>query len=141
MLKYLLIFPLFLLNNTCFSSNLTNFNHFLGILARVESSNNPKAYNKSENAIGIYQIRLNYFIDATKYDKNLAKYEHSDCFNPEISKLVVKAYFGKYSKTNDFEEWARLHNGGPNWKNKTGKSKENLNRYWENFQKKSLTNK
>lgn len=134
--KYILIFCLILLNLTCLSRELKDFDSFLKILAVVESSNNPKAYNKSENAIGIYQIRLLYFKDAQKFNKNLIKYSHSDCYSPEISKLVVKSYMLRYSnnKIDSFQTWAKMHNGGGRyWLNKSKKYKENLIIYWEKF--------
>ncbi len=104
---------------------------FLNALARVESSNNPKAYNPGENAIGIYQIRKAYFIDAQRIDKSLIKYNHQDCFNPEIAERVVNAYLSRYCKSNSFEDMARCHNSGPNWKNK----KDLTNKYWKKIQK------
>lgn len=133
MKKIILFFVSFCLILPVFGRELPKIDEFLIILGRVESSNNPKAYNKSENAIGIYQIRLLYFKDAQQFDKNLIKYSHSDCFSPEISKKVVIAYLSKYCKKNDFESWARCHNSGPNWKNK----KHLTNKYWKKFLEKS----
>ena len=126
-----LIFGLLSLNLISFGRELSNFNQFLMILGRVESSNDPKAYNKKENAIGIYQIRLLYFKDAQKFNKNLIKYSHSDCYSPEISKMVVAAYVGRYVNSDSFEDFARCHNSGPNWKNK----KHLTNKYWARFKK------
>ena len=120
--------------------DLPKIDDFLTILARVESSNNPKTYNKSENAIGIYQIRAQYFKDAQDFDKNLSKYSHSDCYNPEISRKVVKSYLTRYSndKIDSFETWAKMHNGGGRyWLNKNKKYQENLDKYWKNFLAKS----
>jgi hypothetical protein len=133
MIKYTLFISCFLVNLSAFSRELTNFNQFLITLGQLESSNNPKAYNKSENAIGIYQIRYKYFIDAQKNDINLRKYKHSDCFDVNISKKVVYAYLIKYSKSNNFEEWCYLHNGGTGWKKKTGQAKKNLENYFKKF--------
>ncbi len=103
---------------------------FFKALGQVESAGNVKAYNKNENAIGIYQIRKLYFIDAQKFNPELKKYKHKDCFSEQISKQIVLAYFQKYGKNElknkDWESLAKLHNGGCNWKNKTGKAKQNL---------------
>lgn len=132
--KYILIFCLISLNLTVLSRELSNFNQFLIVLGHVESSNNPKAYNKSENAIGIYQIRLLYFKDAQQFNPELKKYSHSDCFSPEISKMVVKVYVAHYVKSDAFEDFARCHNSGPQWKNK----KHLTNKYWARFKKISV---
>ncbi len=142
MIKSLLLLSLFVSINNSFggnTNNLSNFETFLKALGTVESSNNPKSYNKKENAIGIYQIRLLYFKDSKQFNKNLSKYNHSDCFNEGISKLVVLSYFGRYEpkalKVGDYETLARLHNGGPNHKNKTGAAKNRLDIYWNKINK------
>lgn len=114
-------------------NNKSNFNSFLITLGKIESSNNPRAYNKKENAIGIYQIRLLYFKDAQRINPELKKYSHNDCYNPEISKLVVSAYILRYSKQNNIENWAKCHNGGLNYYKKTGKVKNNLEKYYRKF--------
>ena len=71
---------------------------FFKALGQVESGQNPKAYNKNENAIGIYQIRKLYFIDAQNFAPELRKYRHEDCFNEKISRKIVLAYLSKYCK-------------------------------------------
>jgi len=113
----------------CFSIHAANFDGFLNALAKVESSNNPKAINKKENALGIYQIRAMYFKDSG------VKAKHNDVFNPQIARKVVLNYFNKYEpnavKNNDFETLARLHNAGPNWR----KNKNNTNVYWNKIKK------
>lgn len=111
-----------------------DFDSFTRALGRVESSNNPKAYNSKELAIGLYQIRPGYFRDAQLFDKDLAKYTHKDCFDPRVAKRVVWAYFMKYEKNSlqngNWENLAKLHNGGCGWRTKTGKVKSNLDTYW-----------
>lgn len=123
-------------SNSCLS---VTFDEFAKSLARVESSNNPKSFNSKENAIGLYQIRPLYFKDAQVFDKDLAKYTHKDCFDPRVAKRVVWAYFMKYEKTSlingNWENLAKLHNGGCGWKSKTGKVKSNLDTYWTKVQK------
>lgn len=138
MIKKILTFSLIFSVFRCFSADLVvnqQFTTFLKVLGKVESSNNPRAFNKSENAIGIYQIRKLYFIDAQRINPELKKYKHEDCFNVEISKLVVKAYLSRYCKENNMESWARCHNSGPNWKNKFNLT----NKYWARFEKLSVT--
>lgn len=108
---------------------------FFEILGKIESSNDPKAYNIKEKAIGIYQIRPAYFKDAQEFDKNLSKYSHFDCYNPEIARKVVVAYMARYCKEKTYESMARCHNGGWNYKNKKGQAKINLDIYWNKFKK------
>lgn len=116
--------------------NNNDFDKFLTILARVESSGKTNAFNKSEDAIGIYQIRPDYFTDAAEYNKSLKKYSHNDCYNPEIARMVVKSYMERYCKTNNFETWAKTHNGGGRYYlNKNKQYKSNLEKYWARFQK------
>lgn len=103
-----------------------NFDQFLAALGKVESDNNPAAYNAKENAVGIYQIREKYFIDAQTFDPALRKYKHKDCFRADIAKKVVIAYLSKYCKEKNFESWARLHNSGPAW----SKKKHLTDKYW-----------
>lgn len=121
-------------HNTNTNSNNLTFNFFLSALAKVESNNNPKSYNLKENAIGIYQIRELYFIDAQRFNPALKKYNHKDCFDPEVSRLVVTAYLSHYESmsvsVNDWGSLAKCHNGGLNWRKKTGQAKINLDKYW-----------
>lgn len=112
---------------------------FFKALAAVESGGNPRAYNKAESAVGIFQIRKSYFEDAVAFNKNLSKYSHSDCFRADISRLVVLAYMNRYAKeavkSNNYEVLAKTHNGGSGWKKKTGQVKNNLNIYWNKLKK------
>jgi hypothetical protein len=135
MTKYFWIFSLILSNFNCYSQNNKEFERFLSAIAIVESSNNPKAVGDSGKSIGIFQIQKNYFLDAQEFNKNLRKYQHKDCFSPEIAKIVVISYFQRYApkelKTNNFEALARLHNSGPGWKNKKNKTEI----YWGKVKK------
>ena len=109
--------------------NAANMDSFLNALAKVESSNNPKAINKKENALGVYQIRAAYYKDSNVIGK------HTDVYNPVIAKKVVLAYFNRYEPkavlNNDFETLARLHNAGPNYR----KNKSSTNNYWSKIKK------
>lgn len=122
-MKYILSF-LFVL-----SVNAANMDDFFVALAKVESSNNPRAINKKENALGIYQIRLAYYKDSNVRGK------HTDVYNPVIAKQVVLAYFQRYEpkalKNNDFETLARCHNGGCGWR----KNKSLTDNYWNKIKK------
>ena len=117
------------------ASHGADFNDFCKAVAKVESSGNPLAYNSKENAIGIYQIRSAYFKDAQNFDKELSRFTHKDCYNPEVAKRVVWAYMSRYESkalnNNDFQSMARAHNGGCGWR-----SKANLtNNYWSKVSK------
>ena len=120
---------------SCFILNNGYSKDFWGALAQVESGNNPKAVGDSGKALGIYQIHESYFKDAAEYNKDLRKYTHFDCYDPEISKKVVLAYMGRYEKkalnNNDFETLARAHNGGCGWR----KNPKLTNSYWQKIKK------
>jgi soluble lytic murein transglycosylase-like protein len=111
------------------SIHAANMDDFLNALAKVESSNNPKAINKKENALGIYQIRLAYFQDSK------VKGNHSQVFDPVFARSVCEAYFKKYEKkaldNGDFETLARCHNGGCGWR----KNKSATDKYWQKIKK------
>ena len=112
-----------------FSASAANLDSFFAALAKVESSNNPKALNKKENAIGIYQIRPNYYLDSG------VKGGHAICYDPAKARAVCEAYFKRYAPkafaNGDFETLARLHNSGPGYKNKH----EKTNSYWQKIKK------
>lgn len=129
-------FLLFFLFSSIVLGNELNDEFFLR-LAKVESGGNPKAFNKKELAIGIYQIRPGYFADAQKINKELNKYSHNDCFDPVIARKVVETYLLKYSKGDDWQNYAKCHNGGLFYFKKEGKVKERLNNYYLLFMKKS----
>ena len=111
------------------SIHAANMDDFLNALAKVESSNNPKAINKKENALGIYQIRPAYFQDSK------VKGNHSQVFDPVFARSVCEAYFKKYEKkaldNGDFETLARCHNGGCGWR----KNKSATDKYWQKIKK------
>jgi hypothetical protein len=133
MKKYFVLFLVIFVHFECLSRDLVDFDRFWKILVEIESGGKTNAIGDGGKAIGIAQIHKAYFIDAQQFNKELNKYKYTDCFNPEISESVVRAYLSKYSKTNSFEEWAKLHNGGPGWKNKTGQAEINLIKYWQKF--------
>lgn len=127
MIKYLLILSIFSFNLIGFGRELSNFNQFWEVLTQLESSNNPKAVGDNGLAIGIAQIHRVYWQDSGVPGK------YEQCFDINYSKKIVYAYLLRYSKTDNFEEWARLHNGGCNWKKKKGQAKKNLDSYWAKF--------
>jgi soluble lytic murein transglycosylase-like protein len=98
-------------------------------MAQVESSGNPKAINAKETALGIYQIRPMYFLDAG------VKGAHSQVYDPTVARKVCERYFMRYEPkafaNNDIETLARLHNAGPNWR----KNKSSTDKYWNKIKK------
>jgi soluble lytic murein transglycosylase-like protein len=93
-------------------------------MAAVESSNNPKAVNAKEAALGLYQIRPMYFLDSG------IKGSHTQVYEPTVARKVCEKYFMRYEPkafaNNDIETLARLHNAGPNWR----KNKSSTDKYW-----------
>jgi soluble lytic murein transglycosylase-like protein len=93
-------------------------------MAAVESSNNPKAVNAKETALGLYQIRPMYFLDSG------IKGSHTQVYEPTVARKVCERYFLRYEPkafaNNDIETLARLHNAGPNWR----KNKSSTDKYW-----------
>jgi hypothetical protein len=92
-------------------------------IAKVESSLNPNAHNKSEDARGIVQIRKLYLKDANSFIRG--NVSHNQCFKVSASYTVFKAYMKRY-KAKTFEQCARLHNAGPKWRSKI----KATNGYW-----------
>jgi len=93
-------------------------------MAAVESSDNPKAVNAKETALGLYQIRPMYFLDSG------VKGSHTQVYEPTVARKVCEKYFMRYEPkafaNNDIETLARLHNAGPNWR----KNKSSTDKYW-----------
>jgi len=115
-LKYLIIL-LFTLNT--YGLDEAEYRTVFTAIAKIESSLNPKAYNRKENAVGIVQIRKLYLIDANK--QLGTNYKHRDCYDVTVSYKLFKAYMKGYKATT-FEECIRLHNLGPRWKRKSWKA-------------------
>lgn len=84
----------------------------------VESKCNPLAYNETEQATGIVQIRP---IRLKDYNERTGKkYSLQDCYNPSISKEIFMYYASKHLPT-DYEAISKKWNG-------KGKSNEI---YWQ----------
>lgn len=115
------------------STQAADMDGFFRALGAVESSNNPRAYNKKENAIGIYQIRRLYFIDSN------VKGKHESCYNPKVARQVCENYFKRYEprayREGNWEVLAKLHNGGCNWRKKDPATQKKLEIYWNKVKK------
>lgn len=78
------------------------------VLAEIESSNNPKAYNKKSGARGLYQITpivLKQFNDKNTMDEVLRQGHRAvtedGLFNPDISWIVANWYLDWLSERCD----------------------------------------
>lgn len=88
----------------------------------IESSNNPNALNRLENAVGIAQIRP---IRLRDYNQRTGKsYSLQDCYNTEISKEIYFYYASKFHPS-DLESISKSWNG-------RGKSNKI---YWQKIKK------
>ena len=65
----------------------------LSIIAQIESSNNPLAYNPKTQAIGLYQITSICLKEYNSFHKT--KYTKKDLFNPTINKKIAFWYLNK----------------------------------------------
>lgn len=67
-------------------------------------------------ALGPLQIHKAYWLDAIAYDKTI-KGNYSDCQHLTYSIKIVTAYLNRYAKkdieSNNLDNLARKHNGGP----------------------------
>lgn len=133
LLCFVLFFNLFNAFGQITSNQIKHFNKIFPAITKIESNNNVLAHNKKEDARGICQIRKNYLIDSNFQSK--LNYSHDDCFDFHKSKLIVFYYFMRYGsqelEEGNYQALAKLHNGGPNWKRKTGNAKKNLDSYWK----------
>ena len=130
MLKIISIISFILVNLLAFSRDLEKFDEFWVILIKLESNNNSAAIGDGGRAIGVAQIHKAYWQDAVEYNKTIGG-EYKNCFDINYSKKIVYAYLLRYSKSNNWEEWARLHNSGSSWK----KKKNLTDNYWNKFKK------
>ena len=77
-------------------------------VAWVESSNNPNALNRTENAIGLFQIRTIRLKDYNQ--RNGTHYKMKDCYDPQINKMIWLFYASKFYPT-DYEGVCKAWNG------------------------------
>jgi hypothetical protein len=65
----------------------------LRIIAQIESSGNPKAYNAKSGACGMYQFTPIAWLDVQQNFPELAKYPFTSAYEPQVARLFAKAYF------------------------------------------------
>lgn len=133
--KFVVSAFLFLVANmNVFAANTHTLDDLLAAIVQVESGGNPAAVGDGGRAIGPFQIWEVYFRDAQSFDKSLKNVQYKDVTNLTVAKKVVLAYFRRYepiaSKNLNFEVLARLHNGGPGWRNKSSTVQ-----YWKKVKK------
>jgi hypothetical protein len=127
-----------------FSQIIKQNNDFLNILGILESNNNDYAVGDKGKSIGRFQIQRKCFEDACKFNKSI-NFSYESLTNKANSEIIVITYLSHYEKTawknNDYEKLAKCWNGGPNWRKKKLKAKDNLDKYWEKFKRYMVDNK
>jgi hypothetical protein len=135
MFRFVLIISLplvaILSQNTCQAAK--NLDGLLDAIRLVETGGEPNngdgAIGDEGKALGPYQIWRVYWTDAVQHDKTI-KGTYEDCGKSEYSRKVVKAYLRRYGKSfienKEWENLARIHNGGPK-----GHKKSATLKYWE----------
>jgi hypothetical protein len=110
----------------------------LAALIQVESSGNPRAYNRAEDAVGILQIRR-IFVDDLNRIYGPPFYTYEDRWDSDKSKEMARKYLRHYGTQRRLgrkptnEDFARIINGGPNgWK------KQSTEKYWVKVEKKLI---
>jgi len=102
-------------------------------LILVESSGNPKAFNKRENAVGCLQIRpimvreVNRILRKQKSERRFTKEDRWDCGK---SKEMFYIWANHHHQISNDEIIARNWNGGPR-----GYKKQSTEYYWQKVQK------
>ena len=102
-------------------------------LILIESSGNPKAFNKKENACGCLQIRpimlreVNRILRKQNDDKRFTKEDRWSC---GLSQEMFYIWRNYHHKDSSNEVIARNWNGGPR-----GYKKQSTEHYWNKVQK------
>lgn len=103
-----------------------NWALIIAIIANVESNNNPRAWNRSEDARGKLQIRTMVITDVNRYYKTT--FSHDDAWNPRRAEDICIRYL-KMWKADSIEKACRIWNGGPR-----GHQKKSTLKYWRKCQ-------
>ena len=93
---------------------LTEKEKILMAFIAVESSGNWNAYNKSEKAAGILQIKPIRLRDINRVLKT--NYKLSDRYDSTKSVHMFIRYQEYYDADLNLEEWSKNWNGNPHWK-------------------------
>lgn len=93
------------------------FDRMFDGLKWIESTNDPSAIGDEGKAIGILQIRKEYFEDAMKQPNLFHHLTHYGMRSSMASKNTMKLYMQRQIDRNDEwlteEDLVRIHNGGP----------------------------
>ncbi len=81
-------------------------------VCQVESNGNTRAYNASEDAKGIAQIRPIMVKDVNRIVRQ-EMFKHNDAWDKESSYKMFRIYVRHYYPNGTPEIWARAWNGGP----------------------------
>ena len=105
------------------------FDKFIHAIHKVEASGHMRPKDGDHGAaIGPFQIRYEYWADATNFDPSLGG-RYQDCRDYDYAVQVVNAYLrGWASDALKNQRWAtcaRIHNGGPH-----GQYMAATNSYW-----------
>ena len=95
----------------------TSRNHWMPLIkaiAKVESGENPKAFNKNGNCAGYLQITPVVVKDCNQILKK-KKYTLKDRFNKQKSIEMFVIYQNAHNPSGNIEKAIRVWNGGPNY--------------------------
>ena len=102
---------------------------FFRALADKESGGNPRAYNKAEDACGLYQIRRIYVDDCNRIAGRKA-FSSADRWDKAKSEQMITIYLNHYATakrlghTPTWEDKAAIHCAGPRGAEKMKTSKQ-----------------
>ena len=82
------------------------------IVCKNESTNNPRAYNKKENAIGIAQIRPIMIRDVNRILGSQV-YVHQDAYDPVKARQMFMIFQKYYHPNGTPEIWIKSWRSGP----------------------------
>ena len=101
----------------------------IAAIIQVESNGNPRAHNKSEDAVGILQITPIMVAEVNRIAGT--RFKLSDRWDAHCSLLMFAHYTNHYTPCWTPELVARRWNGGPR-----GDKKQSTLKYWEKVEKK-----
>lgn len=108
----------------------------LDAIRQVESGGDCNAVGDGGKSLGAYQIGYAYFCDV--YGNNAGWGNESSwrrtAKSDRLSRKTILRYWLRHERTaletGDFEALARVHNGGPNWRDKPEPVKARTLAYW-----------
>ena len=108
------------------------FDDLLDAIEWVESKGDANAIGDNGRAVGAYQIYPCYVEDVRWGYGHRGRFEDDDRLSKKKSRVMVRCYLSQYAtyyklgRYPTLEDFARIHNGGPNgWK------KDSTEPYWQ----------